>query len=136
MGTTAEKLSYLRETKNAIREAIISAGGTVGDSDTFRSYAEKIENMESSVRVVKSAVWNTSKCEVTIPAGFRQVKFMAAITNTKDSLITRMYGTIQKDGQVSVDEGVAIVSYDASSRRLSLSYQYASYLDLYAVAIL
>ena len=42
MGTVAEKLTYLGETKTAIKNAISSKGVSISDSDTFRSYADKI----------------------------------------------------------------------------------------------
>ena len=47
MGTTAEKLSYLNETKQAIKTAIQGKGVAVADSDTFRSYAQKIANIDT-----------------------------------------------------------------------------------------
>jgi hypothetical protein len=46
--TTEEKLSYLWETKNQIKNAINEKGVTVSDDDTFRSYADKILNIETS----------------------------------------------------------------------------------------
>lgn len=42
MGTITEKMSYLKETKQAIRTAIEEKGVSVADTDTFRSYASKI----------------------------------------------------------------------------------------------
>lgn len=42
MGTTAEKLEYLAQTKADIKQAIIDKGTPVADTDTFRSYADKI----------------------------------------------------------------------------------------------
>lgn len=42
MGTIADKLTYLNGTKTAIKEAIEAKGVTVADTDTFRSYADKI----------------------------------------------------------------------------------------------
>ena len=45
MGTIAEKLTYLADTKTAIRAAIEDKGITVSDSDTFRSYADKISGI-------------------------------------------------------------------------------------------
>lgn len=39
---TADKLSYLLDTKAAIKAAIINHGVSVSDTDTFRSYADKI----------------------------------------------------------------------------------------------
>lgn len=47
MGTIAEKLTYLEGTKSAIKDAIIAKGVEVTDTDTFRSYAEKIESIEA-----------------------------------------------------------------------------------------
>lgn len=47
MGTLAEKLQKLLDTKNAIKAAIIGKGQTVADSDTFASYAEKIAAIET-----------------------------------------------------------------------------------------
>lgn len=41
-----ENLEYLKETKEAIKEAIINKGVSVQDTDTFRSYAEKIDRIE------------------------------------------------------------------------------------------
>ena len=54
MGTISEKLTYLDNTKTAIKEAIKNKGVDVKDDDTFRSYAEKIESIEVGVGVVDS----------------------------------------------------------------------------------
>jgi len=40
------KLNYLMSTKNQIKEAIVEKGVEVLDSDTFRSYANKIQSIE------------------------------------------------------------------------------------------
>ena len=50
MGTTAEKLEYLSDTKELIRLAIIEKGVQVDTSDTFRSY-----------RKTESRTYSTSK---------------------------------------------------------------------------
>lgn len=42
MGTTADKLNYLIETKKAIKQAIIQMGVAVDDNTSFRDYANKI----------------------------------------------------------------------------------------------
>ena len=47
MGTNADKLEYLLETKNQIKQAIIDKGVNVTDTDTFRSYATKIGEIQS-----------------------------------------------------------------------------------------
>lgn len=45
MGKISEKLKYLRDTKTAIKEAIEAHGEEVGDTDTFRQYAEIIRDL-------------------------------------------------------------------------------------------
>lgn len=44
----AEKLNYLLETKNQIKTAITKKGVSILDTDSFRSYANKITQIESS----------------------------------------------------------------------------------------
>jgi hypothetical protein len=44
---TEQKLAYLQETKSDIRNALIEKGQGVTDTDTFRSYADKIRAIES-----------------------------------------------------------------------------------------
>jgi surface protein len=45
--TIEEKLENIEETKGLIKEAIVSKGVEVSDTDSFRSYAEKINNIQS-----------------------------------------------------------------------------------------
>ena len=45
--TIQDKLAYLEETKGLIKEAIIAKGVEVSDTDTFRSYANKIEAIQA-----------------------------------------------------------------------------------------
>lgn len=42
-----DKINYLYGTKLDIKEAIINKGVQVSDDDTFRSYADKIESIQS-----------------------------------------------------------------------------------------
>ena len=44
MGTTAEKLQKVLDTKNDIKAAIRETGTTVLDDETFASYPDKIRN--------------------------------------------------------------------------------------------
>lgn len=46
MGTISNKIEYLEGTKDAIRTAIESKGIAVSDTDTFRSYATKISQID------------------------------------------------------------------------------------------
>lgn len=47
MGTTADKLNKILETKEAIRTAINNKGGTLTTTDTFASYPSAIDNLPS-----------------------------------------------------------------------------------------
>lgn len=47
MGTINEKLNYLLQTKENIKQAIKEKGVEITDSDSFRSYAEKIGNIKA-----------------------------------------------------------------------------------------
>lgn len=49
MGTMEEKWAYLKQTKSLIKQAIIARGVSVSDTDTFRSYADKIDSMDKTV---------------------------------------------------------------------------------------
>lgn len=46
-----KKLEYLKETKEAMKSALINKGVEVSDNDTFRSYASKIRNVTGSLDV-------------------------------------------------------------------------------------
>lgn len=45
MGSLSNKLNYLKQTKQTIKQAIIDKGVVVSNDDTFRSYAEKINGI-------------------------------------------------------------------------------------------
>jgi hypothetical protein len=47
MGTIADKLKYLSDTKEEIKQAIIDKGVAVEDDATFRSYARKIGTIQT-----------------------------------------------------------------------------------------
>lgn len=49
MGTIADKLNLLQNTKSAIKTAIIDKGQPVADSDPFSSYAGKIAAIQTGV---------------------------------------------------------------------------------------
>lgn len=55
MGTIADKLTYLNATKAAIKSAIVNKGVSVTDTDTFRSYADKIASIETGIEEISTA---------------------------------------------------------------------------------
>ena len=50
MGTLADKLQYLKDTKDAIVNAIIEKGVAITSSDTFRNYADRISSISAKVK--------------------------------------------------------------------------------------
>lgn len=67
---TTKKLAYLAETKSLIKAALIEKGQAVSDTDTFRSYADKVLAIEAGggkTPVVVSGNFNpTSASEFTV----------------------------------------------------------------------
>ena len=55
MGTTAEKLAYLTETKTAIKNAIVSKGTDVPEGTTFRGYADLIAGISAGADTTLSS---------------------------------------------------------------------------------
>lgn len=53
MSNIADKLNYLNDTKKAIKTSIKNRGVDVSDDDTFRSYADKIDNIGETVDKIK-----------------------------------------------------------------------------------
>ena len=51
MGTIADKLNLLLNTKAAIKAAIIGKGQTVADSDPFSAYPAKIQSIETGIQL-------------------------------------------------------------------------------------
>ena len=54
---TAEKLNYLLDTKNQIKNAITEKGVAISDTDTFRSYADKIRNIQTGGTTTSTDDW-------------------------------------------------------------------------------
>ena len=43
MSGVKDRLDYLEETKNLIKEAIVTSGGTLTEESTFREYPEQVQ---------------------------------------------------------------------------------------------
>ena len=65
----ANKLSYLGETKEEIREGLNKLGGNISKSDTFRSYADAIEEIYDSLPKVEESDVESATLEGTIQGG-------------------------------------------------------------------
>lgn len=97
MGTISNKLDYLKDTKSQIKEALIAKHATVSDTDTFRSYADKIKTIpQVNATLIKKTITEngtyiaTSEKDVTKCDGYSSVT-----VNVKGKLVEK---TITKNG--------------------------------------
>ena len=49
MGTTAQKLTYLNDTKGLLKDSINNLGGSITSSTTFRQYATELDSIYSKL---------------------------------------------------------------------------------------
>lgn len=80
MGTIAEKLRHLAETKTAIKNAIAAKGVAVSERDTFRSYATKIGQIKDEGKSTLLEIPNPQETseiyfKVEIPNGGGYINF-------------------------------------------------------------
>ncbi|WP_195983945.1 hypothetical protein [Clostridium sp. D33t1_170424_F3] len=85
MGTIAEKLRHLAETKTAIKNAITAKGVAVSERDTFRSYAAKIELIKDS---------SSELDDIKIPSSnnMQDIYFRVDFVNDSDSINVMING--------------------------------------------
>ena len=77
--STENKLRYLQETKSQIKDAITTMGQPVEDTDTFRSYPQKIldiqsvnpEEIEKLSQRIDANISNFDEQDVQIPKQFK-----------------------------------------------------------------
>ena len=87
--TTADKLNRLRDTKNAIKQAIINKGQTVSENDTFNSYATKINNIDTVDAQAKTVTPATSQQIIEPDQNYNALSSVTvnAVTSAIDSNI-------------------------------------------------
>lgn len=78
MGTTAEKLAYLADTKTAIKDAIVAKGVDVPEGTTFRGYVDLISGISTGLSDEDLALATATPEDVTAGktfyAGNRMIK--------------------------------------------------------------
>ena len=115
MGTLADKLQYLKGTKDAIMNAIIEKGVEITSSDTFRSYADKIAQISGSKAT------NVITENVSVRPTVRDVMKTKTRINAY-SLVTSSNVTIGSD--VSIQGDLATFSGSQEKNLINLNMDY------------
>lgn len=124
MSTLAEKLEYLAGTKEAIKQSLIDRGCTISDSDTFRSYVNKLSELPSlpisitAVYTQTTTVTDTDSLDVLRPDlvvtayygdGTTKVVTDYTLSGTLEvgtSTITASYKGLSDSFDVTVEESI------------------------------
>lgn len=72
MGTIADKLAYLNDTKTAIKNAIVAKGVAVPDGSAFREYAAKISDIQDVASLPTQAtktITPGTTAQTAVPSG-------------------------------------------------------------------
>ena len=115
MGTTAQKLNKILETKEAIRTAINNKGGTLTTTDTFASYPSAIDSLPSG-----GNDWLKEYLDETKDAKGLFSGYVDGIQTTWGNNLT--YERLQK-----------ILSYNTTSNVKNMSYMFFNCLKLSAL---
>lgn len=128
MGTTAEKLAYLADTKTAIKNAIVAKGIEVLENTTFREYADKIGKIEQSSGITNKAFTlyiNKENPHVDPVESFSSVSYNSAtkIYIFSFSPLPEIYGAaaMPLESMNLIDGGVCITLGKSAIKRLSIS---------------
>ena len=90
MGTTADKLNKILETKEAIRTAINNKGGTLTTTDTFASYPSAIDNLPSGGNTLKTLL-DATKSTAYLFRNYNGTSVNDLITYSDTSSVTTMH---------------------------------------------
>ena len=107
MGTTADKLVYLEETKADIRAALVEKGLDVPESTPFRGYGDLIRTMISAPE--KKALNNMTWDEISEVSKMGLAKSYFAVGDVK---MIHVQGSIGTALEVNEDFGVFILGID------------------------
>lgn len=140
MGTTADKLSYLQATKTAIKNAITAKGVAVGENDTFRSYAQKIESIEGepTLKVINTSFYagNNITAQNTLVNSSATGLINLNNLNTTSNIVTNNAVTLSGSWEIvlAILRAPTRTSGESSNRALLGAYS-ANYSDRYKYPI-
>lgn len=121
MGTIADKLAYLAGTKTAIKNSLKAIGVSVEDTDTFRSYSDKI----TGLKYIKPYDW------ISLPSmvnGDQKVALLFAVYGKSglDYYNKAVFTMTTSTGNYRVDWGDGTTTDYASGTQAEHSYAYSS----------
>ncbi|MEO4006948.1 BspA family leucine-rich repeat surface protein [Flavobacterium sp. CAU 1735] len=125
MGTIADKLTYLGQTKAEIRDAIIAKGVTIPEKTTFREYAGKIREISTDGGEENPTEWRRPddwlRIDDRVEAG--EQKFVGLHAIFEDS----NFITLSATGDYTVDWGDGKIENFASGDLAYHSYSYEQF---------
>ena len=95
MGTTAQKLNKILETKEAIRTAINNKGGTLTTTDTFASYPSAIDSLPSGGGNTLKTLLDATKSTSYLFADYSGTNIDGLISYSDTENVTNMFGMFQ-----------------------------------------
>ena len=95
MGTTAQKLNKIIETKEAIRTAINNKGGTLTTTDTFASYPSAIDSLPSGGGGSLKTLLDATQSCYHLFYGYKGTSVDDLISYNDTSNVTNMNGMFQ-----------------------------------------
>lgn len=125
MGTTANKLLYLQDTKVAIKEAIEAKGVSIQNGTTFRNYAAKIASITTGGGDTPAIIpWVENESWISIPnnlSGIQKVSILSAVFDTDSE-----YVAFTCAGNYTVDWGDGTSQNFNSGVKAEHKYDYAN----------
>lgn len=117
MGTIAEKLAYLVESKNLLKAALIAKGAAIDDSTTFRDYAAKVDEMEGGENIVYVGMNYDENVRAINHRGYSGT----APENTLPAyILSKKYGFTYVEADISfTSDGVPVLLHDSTIDRTS-----------------
>lgn len=127
MGSIAEKLEYLNETKTQIKTALTNKGITIADTDTFRSYADKIANLKTTptLQAKSQTITTNTTTTITPDSGYDGLSQVSITTNVAGGTLSVPAITLTNDSNLSKS-----VTLNANKTGV-LVFHYASALHWY-----
>jgi hypothetical protein len=123
MAYTDLKLAYLKDTKEAIKNAIIAKGQTISGNDTFRSYAEKIVALET---FDKNSNVKFAAGEFTPSAGGDTIEHNLGVVPDMVVVFAAEPTPAYVSGQDPTIQGTVCYSQEMLDNTSALSYTYTS----------